>query len=184
MAGRQYEDRAGGPWSAGHEPLSIIHAHEHSDGHGGTHSHLHPHTGDNNHTGAGHPASPGNPDAGMPGVQLNSLLSPDPCDRAVAYLTACGVDVPRELAALDRAREAETHRVRAAADRARDLAISLKSEEKALLAEARGVNAGATGFTATSLGEVEACVAQLRAGLTAACLDDPQLARTVRRSVA
>jgi hypothetical protein len=66
----------------------------------------------------------------------------------------------------------------------RCLALDLKAAEKRLLFEARGVNANATGFTAASLAEAEARVARLRAALEAACVDDPQLARSVRRSVA
>ena len=110
--------------------------------------------------------------------------SVDPYDQAYRYLTSLGVDVERELAAVDRAHEGEKHRVRAAADGIRDLALSLKAAEKALLVEARGVNAGAAGYTAATLGEAEARVARLRAALEAACCDDPQLARSVRRSVA
>src|SRR5438067_1952348 len=118
---------------AGHEPLSIIHVHAHSDGHGGTHSHLHPHTGDNYHSGASHPAAPGNPDADMTGAQLNSGApggeTRDVYAAAGRYLKAEGVDVERELARAGREREYETHRVRAAADGIRSLALQLKGAE-------------------------------------------------------
>jgi hypothetical protein len=108
----------------------------------------------------------------------------DPIDHVLAYLKAEGVDVPRELERVARAEEADRHRVRAAADRARDLAISLKSAEKRLGQEARGVNSNAVGFTGATLREAQELVTRLTAELTAACCDDPQLARRVSRSVA
>jgi hypothetical protein len=100
------------------------------------------------------------------------------------YLRAEGVDVARALDAVERRRECETSRTRAAADRARDLALDLKAAERALLHEARGLNEGCAGFTAARLHEAEARAAHLRAALEAACCDDPVLARTVARSVA
>jgi hypothetical protein len=115
---------------------------------------------------------------------LKLTRSADPYDHAVAYLKAEGVDVERELARAGREREYGTHQTRAAADRARDLALDLKAAEKRLLAEARGVNAGAQGFTPGKLREAEQRVGHLTAQLTAACCDDPELARSVRRSVA
>jgi hypothetical protein len=115
---------------------------------------------------------------------LKLTRSADPYDRVVRYLEAEGVDVPRQLQRVCRAHEAEQHRTRAAADRARDLALNLKSAERALLHEARGVNSNAVGFTAATLREAQERVTRLTAALEAACVDDPQLARSVRRSVA
>jgi hypothetical protein len=192
MPRRQYEDRVTrgcGTRAAGHEPLTIVHSHQHSDGHGGTHTHLHAHTGDSNHTGAGHPASPGNPDADMPAVQLNSAAPGDVHDRDIlararAYLTGLGVDLGGALTELGHVRVAEAHRVRRDVDRAESLAVQLVKAERALLFEARGFNEGATGFTAARLGEARERVAQLTGELEAACCDDLDLARSVRRSVA
>jgi hypothetical protein len=171
---------------AGHEPLSIIHVHAHSDGHGGTHSHLHPHTGDNHHSGASHPAAPGNPDADMTGAQLNSGApggeTRDVYTAAEWWLQCEGVDVERELARIGREHEYAANRAREAADRATSLAIDLKKAERALLHESRGFTAGCAGFTRTTLAEARARVGQLEAELEAACLDDPLLARSVRRS--
>jgi hypothetical protein len=180
--------RGGGPWAAGHEPLSIIHVHAHSDGHGGTHSHLHPHTGDNHHSGAGHPASPGNPDADMTGAQLNSGTpggeTRDVYAAAAAYLQREGVDVERALTVAGHVREGERTRARAAAGRARDLALDLKKADRALLFEARGLNEGAAGFDRTRLGEARERVAQLTAALEEACVNDRGLVRAARRAVA
>jgi hypothetical protein len=110
--------------------------------------------------------------------------APDVYDHAGAWLKAEGVDVERELAKAAREGEYGEHRAREAADRATGAALNLKAAEKRLLAEARGFNAGATGFTSATLGEAEARVAHLRAELEAACCDDPELARHVRRQVA
>jgi hypothetical protein len=173
---------------AGHEPLSIIHVHAHSDGHGDTHSHLHPHTGDNYHSGASHPAAPGNPDADMTGAQLNSGApvgeTRDVYAVARRYLELEGVDVDRELARVTREREYKANRAREAADRATSLALDLKAAEKRLLFEARGVLDGAAGFSRTKLGEAQARVSDLAAALDEACLHDQDMARRLRRQVA
>jgi hypothetical protein len=169
--------------AAPHEPLTITHAHAHPDGHGGTHSHLHSHAGNNWHTGATHLAAPGSPDTDMPAAQLNSA-APGVYDLAAGFLAAYGVDVDRELARVTREREFQTHRVRAAADGIRDLALSLKAAEKQLAFEARGVLDGAAGFGRTGLIEAQARVNDLAAALDEACFHDQDMARRVRRQVA
>jgi hypothetical protein len=108
----------------------------------------------------------------------------DVYDRAVRWLLVEGVDVEGELAKVDRAHEAGEHRTREAAGRARDLALDLKAAKKRLLFEARGFNDCAPGFTAAGLAEAHDRVNDLAAALEAACCDDPDLARAVRREVA
>ena len=103
---------------------------------------------------------------------------------AERWLKGEGVDVDRALAAVDRAEEADRHRVRAGADRARSLAISLRKAERALLAESRGFSEGCPGFGRAELAAARERVNLLTEALTAACVDDPQLARRVARSVA
>jgi hypothetical protein len=110
--------------------------------------------------------------------------SADPYDHAEAYLKAEGVDVERELARGDREREHDRNRVRAAADRIRDLALDLKRAERDLLHESRGFSAGCAGFDRAKLAEARERAGQLRAALLTACCDDPELARSVRRQVA
>jgi hypothetical protein len=62
------------------------------------------------------------------------------------------------------------------------LALDLKAAEKRFLAEARGFNANAAGFTAARLTEARERADQLTAELRAACFNDPALARSVRRA--
>jgi hypothetical protein len=83
-----------------------------------------------------------------------------------------------------REREHEAHRVRATADRIRDLALDQKAAEKALVFEARGVRDGAAGFGRAKLAEAQDRVNDLAAALDEACSHDAGLVRQVRRSVA
>jgi hypothetical protein len=105
-------------------------------------------------------------------------------DRAVRWLRVEGVDVERALARVTREREHEAHRVRATADRIRDLALDQKAAEKALVFEARGVRDGAAGFGRAKLAEAQDRVNDLAAALDEACSHDAGLVRQVRRSVA
>jgi hypothetical protein len=108
----------------------------------------------------------------------------DVVDLAVALLTARGVDVERELTEARHRHEGDKERARERARYAEEVAVALATAEKKLLAEARGFTANCAGFTASRLREAEARVSRLNAQLTAACCDDPELARTVRRRVA
>jgi hypothetical protein len=108
--------------------------------------------------------------------------SPDPVDRAVAWLTAEGVDVPRAMASAGAGREGDAIRARAAVDRAMSIAVTLRAAERKLLAEARGLNEGCTGFTRATLGEASGRGDALTAALSEACLDDPALVRQARRA--
>lgn len=115
---------------------------------------------------------------------LKLTRSADPFDRAVRYLELEGVDVGRALERAGDAREAGASRARADADDIEGLAISLKRAERAHLAEARGFNEGAAGFTAARLGEARERAARLESALLEACGHDRSLARQARRAVA
>ncbi len=108
--------------------------------------------------------------------------STDPYRRCVEYLEAEGVNVTRALARAEDGRAAEASRTRVAVHDVRGLALTLKRAERELLAEARGLNEGATGFTAATLAAAEDRAARLAAELGAACFDDPALARAARRA--
>ena len=117
------------------------------------------------------------------GLLMFKGRSADPLwDRTVAWLKAEGVDVDRELARVTREGEYKANRSREAADRATSVAIDLRKAERALLAESRGFTAGCAGFTRNTLAEARERVAELEAALEEACLNDRQLARSVRRA--
>lgn len=114
---------------------------------------------------------------------LKLTRSADPLyDRVAAYLELQGVDLAHALQRAEDAQDAATSRTRADVDGIRGLALTLKRAETDLLAESRGFNEGATGFTSARLGEARERVDRLTAELRAACLDDPALARAARRA--
>jgi hypothetical protein len=119
-------------------------------------------------------------DAG--GLKVRSAAPDGLYDRVVRYLAVEGVDVRHQLRRAEDAQDAATSRTRADADGIRGLALSLKRAERDLLAESRGFNEGATGFTSARLGEARERVDRLAAELRAACFDDPALAREARRA--
>ncbi len=116
------------------------------------------------------------------GLKVRSAVPGGLYDRVVRYLAVEGVDVGHGLQRAEDGRAAAASRVRAEVADIRGLALALKRAERELLAEARGFNEGATGFTAATLAAAEDRAARLAAELGAACFDDPALARAARRA--
>jgi hypothetical protein len=183
------EARASMPDEAGHEPLSIVHVHAHGDGHGRQHSHLHAHSGDNRHSGDGHRHVPGRPDDSMPSVELNSAegieVSGIPLGEQIRrFLEGRGLNVDRELAEAQTAREIREARARERMQRAGHAAIRLRKAKRAAAHEQNGWLQHAPGFTWAKVAEARERVAQLEEALAEACLDDPATIAEARRRAA
>jgi hypothetical protein len=172
--------------------MSIVHAHEHSDGHGGLHSHLHSHAGDSYHSGEGH-SHPGQPDADMPQVGLASALLTGEgrdvtgiglVDVIERFLRGQGVDVAAAIADLGYQREHAERAARATAERAHHIASALRKAKRKLWFEQQGFLGGTHGFSIGSVGAASERVDQLAAALAETCVNDPDLIAEAKRLAA
>jgi hypothetical protein len=204
------EERASGPQHT-HAAMHVTHTHPHPDYQGGTHQHIHSHSGDSSHgPRAGHKHDPGSPDASMPSVGLASAgtggetrargrvparqredagmgAGLEDLDLGLAiraYLHSQGVNVDRALERAQTASQVRGQRARARAQAAGDVAIHWRRAKRHAEHEQRGWLEHAPGFTWAKVVEARERVAQLEAELREACLDDPQRIAEARRRAA
>jgi hypothetical protein len=196
--------------AAPHEPLSIIHLHDHPDGHGRQHSHMHVHSGDSAHSGDGHPHTPGQPGAGMPSAGLASAAgggetrdrgkvpAPDFEDVSMGsgletldlglaiktYLEQQGVNIERSIAAAGYRRAHQAQAAEATADQGVRIARELRAAKRALAFEQEAFCSRRPGSGIGKVSEAQQRVDMVAAQLDETCRGDPELVSMARRRAA